>query len=168
MLLLLKRSPALVLAEVASHVAGRTFVPVDPTWPLSKILDIAVDAEVGTIVTDTETSESFKQWTEVVKEVQNGLGFTPDLLEVDAETAAPNTFQEHDVDQVEQQPRPEICYIMYTSGSTGKPKGVEVTTVGLIAFLRAKGRKEVTNISTTDVGILKTTCTFDVSIGEIW
>jgi amino acid adenylation domain-containing protein len=150
--IILKRSPAMIIAQIAAHLSGRTFTPIDPGWPKERIANILEQTRSETLIMDrgcslqAELPSDFFNVIEVnangtVSEVDDSLLYAP---------VKP----------------PEIMYIMFTSGSTGMPKGVEVRTEGVVNFLQWK--KRVFKISPNDVCLIKTPCTFDVSIGEMW
>jgi amino acid adenylation domain-containing protein len=148
--LVLKRSPALMVAQAASHVSGRTFIPMDPKWPAHRIADLLEETDTKIVLCDQDAvypADLFKdRVTMKLSHVGRCSAFTAGELKV-----------------VEP---PEIMYIMFTSGSTGKPKGVEVPTAGVFNFLIWKA--DVLKITKDDTLVLKTPYTFDVSISEIW
>ncbi len=150
--IVLKRSPAMIIAQNAAYLSGRTFTPIDPGWPKERIANILEQTRSEILIMDrgsplqTDLTSDFFKVIEVntngtVSEVDDSLLYAP---------VKP----------------PEIMYVMFTSGSTGMPKGVEVRTEGVVNFL--KWKKRVFKMSPNDVCLIKTPCTFDVSIGEMW
>lgn len=149
---LLPRSPALIVSQAAIHLAGYTFVPLDPHWPQQRILDILEITKTSVIVTSKESSYTMNGIPEGIKVVDVILsGLSTD-------TVHPKILK--DV------PPPEIMYIMFTSGSTGKPKGVEVYTESVYSFLTWKAAALA--VRPGDGILYKSACTFDASVLEIW
>jgi len=171
--LVLRRTAALPIAELAAFKAGATFVPCDPAWPESRINEILSEANVCAIIRDSGSNAANQiiehkaavlidvTETAVVKRVRasahlDGAELAQARKDADAAMgdAAPAWAP------------PEVMYVMYTSGSTGKPKGCIVPTSGLWAHFQWAIR--VQELTPEDVFVLKTTCTFDVSIHEMW
>ena len=50
--LLLKRTAALPISQLGVFKAGATFVPLDPTWPLERTIDILEEANASCVVID--------------------------------------------------------------------------------------------------------------------
>lgn len=50
--LVLRRTAALPIAELAAFKAGATFVPCDPSWPESRVADILTEANVCAVIRD--------------------------------------------------------------------------------------------------------------------
>ncbi|OLT31430.1 hypothetical protein BJF84_27235 [Rhodococcus sp. CUA-806] len=63
--------------------------------------------------------------------------------------------------------RPDnAAYVIFTSGSTGRPKGVSVSHRAVVNQLEWK-RSEY-GLDSSDVSLLKTAATFDLSVWELW
>jgi amino acid adenylation domain-containing protein/non-ribosomal peptide synthase protein (TIGR01720 family) len=58
-----------------------------------------------------------------------------------------------------------LVYVIYTSGSTGNPKGVMIENHSLVN--RLVWMQQAYPLSTSDVILQKTTCSFDVSVWEL-
>ena len=54
--LVLSRSAALPLAQLACFKAGATFVPCDPSWPKARIAEIMAESMVSAVVCDVGCS----------------------------------------------------------------------------------------------------------------
>jgi len=98
-----------VAAMFGALKAGKCYVPLDPSFPLSNILSILEDSQADLIVTNTGTGAI------VAKAMGSGIRFlniddcSPELSENDTKIfLTPDT----------------PSFILYTSGSTGRPKGV--------------------------------------------
>jgi len=106
--LLFDHDAPMIAALLGSLKAGKTYVPLDPSYPQERLAGIIADSEATALVTNDEN-----------------LGL--------AQALCANGVQLINVDHLNsttaftQLPRvsPErLAYILYTSGSTGKPKGV--------------------------------------------
>lgn len=167
--LVLKRSPALCLGQLSAWKAGSTFVPCDPSWPVSRTVEILAEAEAKTVVSNG-TQEEFEQLCSAVKAERQGQALV--LIQIDHEARVLQLVKEGPVaefqpaSRVETSVQPEVMYIMYTSGSTGKPKGCLVPSAGVIN--RIDWGAEFCRHSSEDVFLHKTPLTFDVSIPEMW
>jgi amino acid adenylation domain-containing protein len=152
---ILKRSCSMPIAQAACHLAGRTFVPIDPTWPVWRISKIILRSESVAAIVD----EGSHLILEDIATSQTGFALVP--LNTSSECTVQSAHTRFTPFE-----KPEIMYVTYTSGSTGEPKGVEVYTDGVQNFLEWKA--EALKVTSSDVFILKTPFTFDVGIGEMW
>ncbi|KAB5589352.1 Non-ribosomal peptide synthetase [Ceratobasidium theobromae] len=121
-LLLLERTVDVLAAEIGVSLAGQTWVPCDVGQPLSRIQDIALDANPTCIIAHERVTER--------------LGITEEF-------GVPIVFVEgmfEDCQGDDGCPIPEeageLAYMIYTSGSTGKPKGVTIGHASIIAYIR--------------------------------
>jgi L-proline---[L-prolyl-carrier protein] ligase len=111
--------------------AGATYVPVDPTAPARRNLEILTDCSVKAVITDEPHAERLRAESESAPTMRR-LGalehlsrFTPGLVVIDGISGDEN-----------EGPAPEdLAYILYTSGSTGKPKGVMHTHASALSFV---------------------------------
>lgn len=173
--LVLRRTAALPIAELAAFKAGATFVPCDPTWPESRIADILTEANVCAVIRDVGTSvqlHSLREKEVLFIDVSNTAHIRRSTPGKDLDAAELAQAREVVRAAVEGAsgtppwPPPEVMYVMYTSGSTGKPKGCIVPTSGLCTHFH--WAIDVQKLTAEDVFVLKTTCAFDVSIHEMW
>jgi amino acid adenylation domain-containing protein len=175
--IVLRRSCSLVVAEAASHLAGRTFIPLDPTWPRSRVGKILNATECAVVILDEgkrgpiDSSGSYIPFaSKVAKTFYLEMNITGEcvntLVRVDGQDRSSIIEEESVPPVLRSVAQPLVMYVMYTSGSTGEPKGVEVYTDGVYHYLtwRAHFQKHTEK----DTFLIKTPCTFDVSIGEMW
>ena len=119
--LLAARSPELLVGIVGILKAGAAFVPIDPAYPLERLVFMLADADVHFALTTAEHAR-----TVAVLEVEPLLLDDPALFEDSGEAAPP----------LEACVAPDqLAYVMYTSGSTGRPKGVMVSHRGLADYI---------------------------------
>ncbi|HVS20947.1 MAG TPA: amino acid adenylation domain-containing protein, partial [Pyrinomonadaceae bacterium] len=100
--------------------AGKTYVPLDPSYPVERLSQLLGDSQATAIVTNEKNLELARRLTGVV------------VLNVDAlDSSVPSSDLNLEID-----PR-GLAYILYTSGSTGQPKGVMQNHRNVLHFIRA-------------------------------
>ncbi|OXM48870.1 non-ribosomal peptide synthetase [Amycolatopsis alba] len=140
--LLMDRSPALVVAELAILKTGGAYLPLDLRAPAERLRLLLSEAEADVLVTD-------QAWLATAEEIHDGVIVTdagdapetPPVVPVDAE---------------------QLAYVIYTSGSTGKPKGVAARHRDVLA-LAADQR-----FAAHDRVLLHSPQAFDASTYELW
>ncbi|MFD4428024.1 amino acid adenylation domain-containing protein [Nocardia sp. NPDC058497] len=147
--LALPRSIDLVVAMYAVTRSGGAYVPIDPDQPADR-----TDYILGTAAPICVLSNGFRTDAAPVVRVDHPVLQSVDPSPVtDADRRAPL--------------RPEnTAYVIFTSGSTGRPKGVAVphaAVVNQLQWLRGEFGTDA-----TDVFLLKTPATFDLSVWEFW
>ncbi|ETZ22625.1 type I polyketide synthase [Pedobacter sp. V48] len=109
------RSIEMIVGLLAILKAGKTYLPLDSSYPENRLLQIIEDSGVSTCIALLKESNIF-----------TGLGL--DVIISDksyADTTKNDNFLQS-----------ENGCILYTSGSTGKPKGVCISHKSLIHFLQ--------------------------------
>ncbi|KAB5588830.1 Non-ribosomal peptide synthetase [Ceratobasidium theobromae] len=121
-MLLLERTVDVLAAEIGASLAGQAWVPCDVSQPLSRIQDIALDANPTCVIAH--------------ERIAKRLGITEEF-------GVPIVFVENMFEDCEGDDRcpvleeaGELAYMIYTSGSTGKPKGVTIGHASIIAYIR--------------------------------
>ncbi|MBY6240090.1 amino acid adenylation domain-containing protein [Methylosinus sp. Sm6] len=145
----LPRSVHLSLALMAALEAGAAYLPLDTGYPDERLAFMVEDAEPRLIVTDSALRGRFETMAPVL--IFDTLGVT----EADprpTRVASPS-------------PK-DAAYVIYTSGSTGRPKGVVVPHGAVVNFLLWLQHEY--HLTTDDVVLQKTPCSFDVSVGEFF
>lgn len=138
------RSTAAVVAMLAIRMAGRGYVPIDPTLPTQRAEFILDDSGARLIVTD----RALPGETAVMQ-----FG---DLMVV-----------ARSFDEVARSEVPaDTAYVIYTSGSTGAPKGCIIREGGLMQMLDSV--KTVIGTSAADTWSVFHSFSFDASVYEIW
>jgi amino acid adenylation domain-containing protein len=116
--ILLSRTENILFSVLGILRANCTYVPVDISYPESRINYILTDSRPDFIIVDDSGFEKIP------------VQFKDRLIHVN-EIGQNNNFEARLVEQREQ-----IAYFIYTSGSTGEPKGVEITHRNVIAFMK--------------------------------
>ncbi|MEJ8654156.1 non-ribosomal peptide synthase/polyketide synthase [Streptomyces sp. MS1.AVA.3] len=127
---LMDRSAALVVAQLAVVKAGGAYVPLDGRAPRERLRQVLGETTAGLVLTDAA-------WEETAREVAPG-GHTLLVTDQGAPPAPSGTAAPEDGPLPVLHPD-NVLYLMFTSGSTGRPKGVAVRhrDVAALAFDRA-------------------------------
>lgn len=137
----LGRSGEAVIAIAGSVLAGRSYVPLDPTQPRDRRDRLAGRAGV------------------VARFDEHGVARAADAGE-DASASTPTVTADPDDDADE-------AYLLFTSGSTGEPKGVPISRRGLAAYLRIAVARYVAP-GARPVVPLFTNLTFDLTVTSLF
>ncbi|MDC9604089.1 amino acid adenylation domain-containing protein [Xenorhabdus griffiniae] len=144
----LSRSVRLSLALQAILEAGATWLPLDIGYPDERLTIMLEDAQPRVVITENEYQARFANQA-------------PLLL---LDTLADETQQPiHPAANVTPE---QAAYIIYTSGSTGRPKGVVVSHQAIVN--RLLWMQDAYSLTTDDVVLQKTPCSFDVSVWEFF
>ncbi len=120
--LLFEQGAPVVVAVLAVLKAGKTYVPLDPAYPHSRLAELVEDAQAGLILTNSRHRPRAEE-----------LAAGASLPVVDADAIDPGSSG----DNLGVSVSPDaIAYMLYTSGSTGRPKGVVQKHRNLLHFVR--------------------------------
>ena len=120
--LLFEQGGPVIVAVLAVLKAGKTYVPLDPSYPAARLAELVEDSEAGLILTDDAHLEGAKRLAS---------GRSLPVLSSDAVDPAARG------DDLGMSVAPDaIAYMLYTSGSTGRPKGVVQKHRNLLHFVR--------------------------------
>ena len=108
--LFLDRGLSILTSIVAVLKAGKFYVPLDPSHPLTRNRYIIEDSGAALILTDSRNLSAAKQMS------FNGRANLVNIDELDSNLSAENLALSI--------PSSALANIVYTSGSTGQPKGV--------------------------------------------
>lgn len=91
--------------------AGAAYLPLDPSYPQSRLRELLADGRVAVVLTQSRMDE--------------GLAWLEDVDRLIVDEIAPGWQEHEEYTVLESSAKPEhLAYVIYTSGSTGKPKGV--------------------------------------------
>jgi amino acid adenylation domain-containing protein len=134
------RSPVSYIGVLATLMAGATFVPLNPNFPVERTRAMIALAELDALFVD---ASSLRQAGAVL----DGLPARPLQLLPETEGDAAAGLGARVLDRAALASAPPLAspimvapdahaYLLFTSGSTGQPKGVPVTHANVTSFLR--------------------------------
>ncbi|WP_034940010.1 amino acid adenylation domain-containing protein, partial [Erwinia mallotivora] len=144
--ILLERSAALVVAQLAVLKAGATYLPVDTVTPEPRLKFMLEDSGATALVSRGKIPDRLF------------AGVMVDITELPTDAGdVRSAFPDGGV--------PDVACIMYTSGSTGQPKGVMVTHPGIVRIAVNNG---YAGFCRTDRIAFASNPAFDAVTMEIW
>lgn len=114
------RNENMIIALWAVMRVGATYIPVDASYPDSRISDICAQSKAGIILSEGSKKQIF--------------GAECQFINLAEEEAIAGNNLLPSIEELGNDPE-ELAYILFTSGSTGKPKGVGVTRKNLLNFV---------------------------------
>lgn len=142
-----RRSSWLPIALFGVLKSGAAYLPIDPDQPIDRIHYLLEDSGAEIALIDDQLELPIH---------------SPNLILKIEETARRNIPGE-----IEDRVKPEnLAYLIYTSGSTGKPKGAMIEHRSICN--RLEWMTANYSFSNSDVQLLKTPITFDVSVHELF
>ena len=146
---LLGRSANAYATMIASVRLGITYVPLNTSYPLTRLKEIANQVNVSIIVCDESSRSIAEKFDENIAVLSCEKIHT---VENDGYGSASKIG--------------DIAYQLYTSGSTGKPKGVPISYSNLVSFL--DNISKVIKYRSDDICSHVCELSFDVSVQEIF
>ena len=155
----LERSIEMVVAVLATLKAGGAYLPLDPTYPRSRLDFMLQDGGVEVLLTNDRLLENLPGYGgRIVRLGDQGSEAA------DNETELINAQSK---DNLSEAPAAaNLAYVIYTSGSTGTPKGTMIEHDSLVNFTRAAA--EAYEISPADRVLQFASLSFDTSAEEIF
>lgn len=142
--------PALLLGILK---AGAAYVPLDPDYPIARLIDMVEDSHVQAVLAHSAQAEIVKN-------------FQAPTIFADAESESANSIEEINNDRDCGSKADQPAYVIYTSGSTGKPKGVVITHRSAVNLLLSMQREP--GFGPMDRILATTTLSFDISVVEMF
>ena len=146
---LLEKSSAMVIVQLAILKLGSAFIPLDVEAPEERLRGIVHDLGSSVVMCSPQYAST-------------GRRIAPSALSIDT-NAAPPPF----TGEVSAPSNPsDVAYIIYTSGSTGKPKGVMVPHSAFVTSATAHGRAMGMSSSTRVLQFAASV--FDASVMDVF
>ncbi|GAA4115508.1 surfactin non-ribosomal peptide synthetase SrfAB [Aquimarina addita] len=120
--LCLDKSINMIVGILAILKSGRGYVPIDPTYPLSRIKHMVEDSGLELIITQGTILESYDTIEKVLVDIDK------DLIDKESTRKISSTTNFNDV-----------AYVMYTPGSTENPKGVVIHHQNVVSLVKQSG-----------------------------
>jgi amino acid adenylation domain-containing protein len=152
--LLLDRGAHAYASMWASISLGRTYVPLNPAYPLSRLRNIIAQSGVSTIVCNKDLL------------TLSGDLSVDHLPLIDITSPPEQDELSEKPNWVSPQKSDNPAYILFTSGSTGQPKGVPVSCDNLLAFI--ENMNETICYTADDRCSQVCELSFDFSVHEIY
>lgn len=140
----LDRSIEMIISILAILKAGGAYLPIDPDYPLDRVLHVITDSQANVIITRNSL-------------LDNKCSTIVDTI-ISMDTVIDNDIECSNLDCITT--ANDLAYIIYTSGSTGHPKGVMVEHRQLHNFI--DGIVKSTNITDYNTILCITTISFDI------
>jgi amino acid adenylation domain-containing protein len=148
--LCLERSLQAVVSLLAILKAGAAYVPVDPSYPLSRLSYLIADSGVQVLISQRSVISSLPELP------VNVIDLDADWPAIAVKEAVNLACDAEPGDQ---------AYVMYTSGSTGNPKGVVVPQRAVLRLVRGNS---FASFSSDEVFLQLAPLSFDAATFEIW
>jgi amino acid adenylation domain-containing protein len=157
--LCLDRSVTGVVSALGVLKAGGAYLPLDPAYPLERLVFMLNDAQPRVLITNTKIAKQLPAgaWKVIAidhPEIGRNDLFGPDIAS--QPTASPNNHITSE----------QLAYVIYTSGSTGRPKGVGVTHANLMNLV--VWHQQAFQITPEDRASLLAGVGFDAAVWETW
>lgn len=144
------RSIEMIAGVLGILKAGGVYVPMDPSYPQTRLDSIIHDAGLKCLLTQKKFAQQFT------------AGQLPVILLDDAAR-----FEQEDKLDAKSAVQPDHCaYIIYTSGTTGRPKGVMVEHRALVNYIHAATK--MYGVTAHDRILQFSALSFDAAAEEIY
>ncbi|MBZ5490381.1 MAG: non-ribosomal peptide synthase/polyketide synthase [Acidobacteriia bacterium] len=147
----MERNLEMVKGLLGIFKAGGVYLPLDPAYPLERLLDIAADSKARVMLVQEK----------LVKELPRGNG---KLIKVG--TDWPQISQEESGNLEIKLSADNLAYVIYASGSSGGPKGAMNTHAGILN--RLLWMQDRFSLKEDDHILQKTPICFDISLWEFF
>jgi amino acid adenylation domain-containing protein len=144
------RSMEMVIGLLAVEKAGGAFVPLETSWPASRIAEVCADARLAAVLVTAGTGTA--------------IGADVPVVPVGSDEPARSGPPEHNLN-VPIDPQ-GLAYVIYTSGSTGVPKGAMIRHDAIAH--RLIWQRSLLGFGTGDAALFKAPLGFDISVNEIF
>jgi amino acid adenylation domain-containing protein len=152
--LLIEHDAPMIAGILGVLQAGKTYVPLDPQYPVQRLTYILQDTQAAAIVVTRNTIQLAQQL------VGKGMPILDidDLPELEEAASLPMSNVAISPDA--------SAYILYTSGSTGKPKGVVQNHRNILHFIQ--NHTNQLKITAADRILLLASYSFDAAVVDIF
>ncbi|MEO8446523.1 MAG: amino acid adenylation domain-containing protein [bacterium] len=149
--LCIERSPEMIIAILAVLKTGAAYIPIDTSYPQSRIEFMISDSKAGVIISQESVKDNLPP----------GISKTI-FIDKDRKKISNENDSNIDADVSLN----EVAYVIYTSGSTGTPKGVMIEHKSLSNHMMWMTHRF--GFDSTDSVLQKTPFSFDASVWEFY
>ena len=148
--LCLDRSSLSIVCALAILKSGGAFLPLDPGYPVERLLFMLNDAQPSVVITVDSEAKNISRGPWKVLSIDSDRTYENYSADVPA-----TTFSSE-----------QLAYVIYTSGSTGQPKGVEIAHTSLLNLIAWHGTEFA--VTSTDRASHLASVGFDAAVWEVW
>jgi amino acid adenylation domain-containing protein len=149
--LLFEHDAPMIAGLLGTLKAGKTYVPLDPSYPKNRLAHILEDSQASALLTNTRN-------VALAGELSGN-----ELPLINIDSSDPN----EGVTDINVATDPHaLAYLLYTSGSTGQPKGVMQNHRNVLHFIQAYTNN--LHLSSDDRLTLLSSYCFDASVMDIY
>lgn len=132
-----ERSLELVVGLLGILKAGAAYLPLDPTYPVDRLLYMIQDASIPVLLTQAHLLDHFMIKSEESESIStlNADEYIRSTRIICLDTEWPSVDQEPKDNPTSSVAPENLAYVIYTSGSTGRPKGAMIHHRGLVNYL---------------------------------
>lgn len=145
------RSTNMLVGLLAILKAGAAYVPLDPDYPIDRLLFMLESTQAKALVTENTLKTLL-------------AGYSCPSICLDGDTKIYSHLSSNTPSVISNQN--STAYVIFTSGSTGKPKGVQVHHGAMTNFLNSMA--ENPGLCSEDKLLAVTTLSFDISVLELY
>ncbi|MFA0810051.1 amino acid adenylation domain-containing protein [Microbulbifer epialgicus] len=153
-----ERSLDMVIALLAIMKAGCAYLPLDPSYPNSRLTYMLQDANVDIVLTQLALEDQLAS-NEIELIILDDPSFQNQLEDYSIQNPKPTS-----VGLTSQ----SLAYVIYTSGSTGQPKGVMIEQAALVNFLFSLQSSLAGRFCSTTKLLAVSTISFDISVLDLY
>lgn len=167
--ILAHRSLPAYIGILATLQAGKTYVPLNPKLPASKIEQIVATTKTQTIVADLESKNIIDDLFNIteskfiipIHQGTNEFSDSSDYLFFDLDEINTNDISGEITDPINNN-----AYLLFTTGSTGEPKAIEISHQSLYEYLLYV--QELLQINSSDKCSQIFDLSFDASVHDLF
>ncbi|MDC6379895.1 non-ribosomal peptide synthetase [Pseudomonas graminis] len=145
----LNRSERLIVTLVAIILSGAAYIPIDPSYPRSRITRMLKQTSPSAIIVESETHTVIDKHDYKVLNIDEPQPVSLSTCELPAVSIVANS----------------LAYLMFTSGSTGDPKCILISHQAVISRVMDI---DYVKVETTDRVAQLSNCSFDAFTFEVW
>ena len=145
--IMVNRSLEMIIAILAVLKSGGAYIPIDPTYPKSRISYMLESSCAKLLLTQEHLLNTIDYKNKIAIDLKNSSLYSDSINNLNTI----NTPQ-------------DLAYVIFTSGSTGNPKGVMLKHNNIVNFIY--GMKSEFKFSSSDSIASITTISFDIFVFE--